>query len=227
MIRRATSHDIVAIRNLMAVEPGHWQPDWSDATLERALHASGGLAFVWQEGSRILGFVCAHDLGFRAYLSDLIVAPLARGRGLGRTLIEGVERELLARGGRLIIADVWRDALPFYRSLGWHPPDAVLVRKRLDAASQPNHRAIDLVITEARVEDIPALRRLMQLYLYDLATLEGWDVGDDGTLGNAERIEGFWAASDRRSYLFRVGGKLAGFGLVRRGTYFSGTTRPR
>ena len=28
-------------------------------------------------------------------------------------------------------ADVWHDAVPFYRSLGWAPPDVVLLRRRL------------------------------------------------------------------------------------------------
>jgi hypothetical protein len=30
-----------------------------------------------------------------------------------------------------LIADVWHDAEPFYRSLGWEPPDVVLLRRKL------------------------------------------------------------------------------------------------
>jgi hypothetical protein len=38
---------------------------------------------VWEHESRILGFVCAHNLGFRDYLSEQIVDPSASHRGSG------------------------------------------------------------------------------------------------------------------------------------------------
>lgn len=38
----------------------------------------------WQEGGQILEFACAHDLGFRAYLSSLIIADALREQGIGR-----------------------------------------------------------------------------------------------------------------------------------------------
>ena len=82
-IRRARQDDLRAIRGLMEAEPGFWQPHWSDATLARAIEAAGDLALVWEKGAGIAGFACAHDLGFRAYLSELIVAPGARGRRIG------------------------------------------------------------------------------------------------------------------------------------------------
>jgi predicted acetyltransferase len=75
---------------------------------------------------------------------------------------------------------------------------------------------------KAKSDDIPALRRLMQLYLYDLGSLDGWDIANDGTYGNADRIETFWTDTDRQRYLVRVDGKLSGFVLTRNGTYFSG-----
>lgn len=98
----------------MEAEPGFWQP------------------------TSVAGFACAHDLGFRAYLSELIVARGARGRGIGKSLVERIQAELARRGHRILIADVWHEAEPFYRSLGWEPPDAVLLRRKLgrDAAGQ-------------------------------------------------------------------------------------------
>jgi ribosomal protein S18 acetylase RimI-like enzyme len=82
VIREARPEDLPAIRRLMEAEPGFWQRDWSDATLARGLETAGDLALVWEDDSTIAGFVCAHDLGFRAYLSELIVARGARGRGI-------------------------------------------------------------------------------------------------------------------------------------------------
>ena len=131
VIRQASQEDLPAIRGLMEAEPGFWQPHWSDATLARAIEAAGDLALVWEDDAGIAGFVCAHDLGFRAYLSELIVAPRSRDRRIGTKLVEHIQAELARRGRQTLIADVWHAAEPFYRSLGWKPPDVVLLRRRL------------------------------------------------------------------------------------------------
>jgi GNAT superfamily N-acetyltransferase len=115
----------------MEAEPGFWQNHWSDATIEKAIAAAEGLALIWEEDAQIKGFVCAHDLGFRAYLSELIVASNARGRGVAGALLKHVETQLGRRGIRTLIADVWHGAEPFYLELGWEPPDVVLLRRRL------------------------------------------------------------------------------------------------
>jgi GNAT superfamily N-acetyltransferase len=139
MIREATSQDAVAIRRLMESVPGYWQPQWCDDTLAHAIRAADGLAFVWCEDAAIYGFACGHDLGFRAYLSELVVAAHLRRRGIAKQLLEHLESKLILRGRTVFqfIAAVWRDAVPLYESLGWAPPDVVLLRRRL-TASRPN-----------------------------------------------------------------------------------------
>ena len=131
MIRQATSKDLPAIRRLMEAEPGFWQDDWSDATLLKGIETAGDLALVWADDTVVVGFACAHDVGFRAYLSELIVAQEARGRGIGKKLIGRIQDVLILRGCRILIGDVWHGAEPFYRSLGWEPPDVVLLRRKL------------------------------------------------------------------------------------------------
>ena len=131
MIRPALLSDIPAIRALMESEPGFWQPNWSEKTIATAIVSANGLAFVWEEDFRILGFVCAHDLGFRGYLSELIVSWEARNQGVGDALVRRVEEGLDQRQQATVIADVWRDAVPFYESLGWERPEAVLLRQKL------------------------------------------------------------------------------------------------
>jgi predicted N-acetyltransferase YhbS len=140
VIRQARREDLPAIRRLMEAEPGFWQRDWSDATLAKGIETAGDLALVWEDDTTIVGFVCAHDLGFRAYLSELIVAQGARGRGIGRNLVERIQAELARRGRHTLIADVWHDAEPFYRSLGWESPDVVLLRRKLGGLSGRRHR---------------------------------------------------------------------------------------
>jgi len=132
MIRQATPNDITAITALMKSEPGFWHDSWRNDVLERGLATADGLAFVWDEAGQILGFVCANDLGFRAYLNELVVAREAKTRGIGTRLVQKIEEELRSRGCAIIIADVWRDAVGFYRALGWSEPDVTLLRKKLD-----------------------------------------------------------------------------------------------
>ncbi len=131
MIRPATISDLPRLLPLFQSEPGFWNPAWSEGTLRKALHSAGDLALVWEKDGEILGFACAHDLGFRGYLSELIVSSGARGQGIGRRLVEEIEHSLAHRGCPLLIADVWKDALGFYQSLGWSTPDAILLRKKL------------------------------------------------------------------------------------------------
>lgn len=134
MIRVANRLDIPAIVVLMQSVPGLWHDAWPPDVLETALCSSGDLALVHDTGNGINGFVCAHDLGFRAYLSALVVAPASRRQGIGSRLLAEVERRLAGSRSRIIIADVWGEAEPFYRGLGWSAPAAVLLRKRLDRA---------------------------------------------------------------------------------------------
>lgn len=132
MIRTATPDDVAFIRALIQSVPGLWHAEWRSDALERAVRASDGLAFVWEEAGNILGFSCAHDVGFLGYLSLLVVAETARGKGIGTELIRHTERELARRGCATLISDVWQDAVGFYKALGWSAPGAVLVRHRLD-----------------------------------------------------------------------------------------------
>lgn len=131
-IRVAQPADVVSIRRLMQSERGSWQAHWSDATLATAIANAGDLALVNEEHGAIIGFACAHDVGFRAYLSELIVAPAVRRRGIATSLLAHIEERLAARGCTVLIADVWVDAEPFYLSLGWQTPSARLLRKRLN-----------------------------------------------------------------------------------------------
>jgi GNAT superfamily N-acetyltransferase len=116
--------------------PGFWDKIWRADVLERVLASAETIALVHHDGAVLVGFACAHDVGFRAYLSALVVSPASQGRGVGTHLLAELERRLAARGCAVAIADVWRDAEDFYRSQGWAPPAVVLLRKRLAAGRQ-------------------------------------------------------------------------------------------
>jgi GNAT superfamily N-acetyltransferase len=123
--------DIPAIKSLMESEPGFLKERARADALDVELSAAGDLAFIWEEDGQLLGFACAHDLGFRAYLSELIVAPGSRNRGIGRQLVEHIQNALQSRRCPVLFSDVWRSAEGFYRSLGWSEPDVTLLLKKL------------------------------------------------------------------------------------------------
>lgn len=131
MIRVATVADVNGIRALMKSVAGFWDDTWRGDVLERALGSGATIALVHLDGDRVDGFVCAHDVAFRAYVSEMVVSPSAQGMGIGGGLLSEVEHRLGQRGCSVAIADVWRDAEAFYRSHGWTPPPVVLLRKRL------------------------------------------------------------------------------------------------
>ena len=139
MIRQAIQDDAPGIRALMKSEPGFWKQDARPDVLEIEMASGKDLALVWEEEGEILGYACAHDLGFRAYLSHLIVREGVRGRGIAGKLVEHIENALRDRKCAVLISDVWKDAEGFYRSRGWSEPDVVLLRQKL--ASQPINAA--------------------------------------------------------------------------------------
>ncbi len=131
MIRPVTKEDIPEIVELMKSEPGFWHDDWREDVLERVIDSEDCLAFLWKENEHVLAFASAHDVGFLAYLSNLIVTRTARNKGIGRKLIQNIENDLVSRGCNVIMSDVWKNSVGFYKSLGWSEPDVVLLRKRL------------------------------------------------------------------------------------------------
>jgi len=126
-IRTATSTDSKAVTLFLQSVAGVWQPTWRTDSVERSITAADGLAFVAVEHGQILGFICGHDLGFRAYLSEFVVAESHQRSGIGSALLNRFESTLAERGCQLVVADVYPPAEPFYRIHGWAVPAAILL----------------------------------------------------------------------------------------------------
>lgn len=131
MIRLANHMEMDQIRDLVNSVPEMAEDYGREGSLEQAMDMSDGLAFVWDEDDEIQGFICAHDLGFRGYISILVVGEPFRGRGIGRKLVEYVEKELAARCCPKVISDVGFFAKDFFHHLGYSEPKCVLLRKDL------------------------------------------------------------------------------------------------
>jgi GNAT superfamily N-acetyltransferase len=132
-IRSASPGDESGIKRLLKAEGGMWQGWWRDDAVAIAIASAGDLALVAVRDERILGFACVHDVGFRAYLSEIVVAESERGSGIGHALLTRAETMLGERGCQLIIADAYPPAVNFYERQGWGRPDAVLISRQLDS----------------------------------------------------------------------------------------------
>ncbi len=131
MIRKTEIKDSKQIEELLRGEKGFWDKSWRKDAIELGIKSSDSLSFVFEKDSKIIGFVCAHDMGFRGYLSELIVDSSYRRKGIGKKLVQKVELELKRRGCKTLISDVWKSSRKFYESLGWSEPDVILLRKKL------------------------------------------------------------------------------------------------
>lgn len=76
---------------------------------------------------------------------------------------------------------------------------------------------MDIELVEAGEADRPALENLAQLYAYDFSEILGVDADNDGRFDSISL--GDWPnGPDFRCFLVRVGGHLAGFALVHKGS---------
>jgi predicted N-acetyltransferase YhbS len=131
-IRSASIADEKEITELLKGTSGVWQSGWREAAVAKALQSAGELAVVALRKGKIVGFACFHDVGFRAYLSEMVVAESEQGSGIGSALLNRAENMLASNKCRLIVADVYPPAERFYEKGGWVKPNSVLVSKIVD-----------------------------------------------------------------------------------------------
>jgi len=79
-----------------------------------------------------------------------------------------------------------------------------------------------ITLRPLRSVDVAIVRRLLHLYLYDLGG-ERWDVEADGAYGPPGWHRRFWRRRGSHHFIVRVGGRPAGFALVRDPADFAGT----
>jgi len=72
---------------------------------------------------------------------------------------------------------------------------------------------MDIEIIEAKLDDKPVLKNLMQLYLYDFSEFEYIDVNKHG-LFEYRYFDQYWVEKARYPFLIRYENKIAGFALV-------------
>jgi ribosomal-protein-alanine N-acetyltransferase len=100
---------------LAALHAACFQDAWDAASLRATLAMAGAFAFHDRDG-----FVAARVASDEAEILTLAVAPGARGKGLGRALLNAAIAEAQRRGAKAIFLEVGRDnpaALALYAAL--------------------------------------------------------------------------------------------------------------
>jgi acetyltransferase len=110
--------------------------------------ASGTIVLVARDDAGIVGTVQLHpawapNQPHRADVAKLIVHRRARRKGIGRRLMEAMEREAAACGYRLLVLDSKRGDLgeSFYRALGWNVVGTI-PRYALDTDGRTPHDTV-------------------------------------------------------------------------------------
>lgn len=110
-----------------------WAEAWNEPasrdfapTLSKSLAHIGAFA-----GERLVGFVnVAWDGGIHAFILDTCVSPEFRRRGIASSLVEIATKAARERGATWLHVDFEPHLAGFYRSLGFGPTEAGLIRLR-------------------------------------------------------------------------------------------------
>ena len=91
----------------------------TEADYRRMLSFSPDGMFKAEVGGVDVGVVVTVEYGDLSWIGNLVVAPGARGRGVGEALMRRAMDHLLGRGVRSIRLDAVMKAIPLYRRLGF------------------------------------------------------------------------------------------------------------
>jgi len=144
-VRAAVAADLDAMTDLLGVlfaQETEFHPDRATQRrgLEAVLASPAAAALVSEEGGRVLGMVCLLRLPSTALgatvavLEDLVVAPPARGRGIGTALLDAAVARCRDDGCARItlLTDRCNDrAQALFRRAGFRPSSMLAMRRML------------------------------------------------------------------------------------------------
>ncbi len=148
-LRSADDGDVAGLEAMASRLHDFGPPPWRPREqMDQAVRASlvdavqspgeGQVVLIAEEAGMRAGYVHLHpDVDFftgetHGHVSDLVVAPGAEGRGIGRALMEAAEAWARARGYRLLTLNVFGDnvrARALYDRLGYRPDTTKMVKE--------------------------------------------------------------------------------------------------
>ncbi|MBI1275408.1 ribosomal-protein-alanine N-acetyltransferase [bacterium] len=107
---------------LAELHEASFDTSWKADEFTRMLAQPGMLGYVHIEGEQALGMAFAHAVLDQADIITIAVHPSMRGQGMGRALMETLEKGLAAMGVHHVFLEVRasnRIAISLYESLGY------------------------------------------------------------------------------------------------------------
>ncbi len=105
-LRAATPDDL---ETLVQLENQCFADAWSRSTLRAALEDANSFTLLAQCGDAICGYAMAWSLWDEGELTNLAVAPNARGQGIGAMLLQAILDECKNRGATSVLLEVRDD----------------------------------------------------------------------------------------------------------------------
>jgi len=119
-LRRAGAADLPRLLELEGASHSH---PWSEGQLRRELSSPYATVTCAEgEGARVDGFIVYWVIHDEMHILDVVTAPEARRRGLGRALMADAMADAAARGAVRALLEVRRSnapAIALYRGLGF------------------------------------------------------------------------------------------------------------
>lgn len=126
VFRPAVHSDLPAVAALLAAE------GFGDDNGDRLYTAFDRLetfSLVALRANLLAGVLLATFNGWHVFVSHLVVAPAARGEGIGKLLIRALLRQAAAANAKGLIADSRLSAVGFFQKLDFRLPGAVFLIK--------------------------------------------------------------------------------------------------
>ena len=127
MIRTATADDAATVLELWARGAGESSIANDASQIERMLARDPEMLLLAQLDGQVVGSVIAGFDGWRAHVYRMAVLPEARGRGVGRALVDAMEARFRRLGAVRSDAIVLLDnelGRSFWKAVGYEPDPA-------------------------------------------------------------------------------------------------------
>jgi len=130
---------------ILDIDRASFPQPWTRAMYEEERrHPERSFLAVWRDGDAVAGYITFWLIVDEIHINNVAVRPEARGRGIGRALVEFAMREGVRRGAASVLLEVRsanQAARRLYDRLGFrqtgtrsgyyaHPPDDALILTR-------------------------------------------------------------------------------------------------